>query len=585
MRANHHMEQTGAIGKLRLRIVSQLSNIYPQQDVGSIADRLLAVMGLEKSLNDAPAAEQYWDEQSIAVITYGNTFAEQGEKPLKSLFGFLHKYLRELIDIVHILPFFPSSSDDGFAVTDYTGVNEELGDWDDVERISAEYRTMSDLVINHCSSRNPWFEQFKQGQAPGRDYFIEADPGEDLSMVVRPRTSPLLSRVETVNGIKHVWCTFSHDQVDLDFRNPEVLVEFVRIIRLYLNRGIQIFRLDAVAFLWKQAGTDCLNLEQTHEIVRLLRTLIEHHTPAAVIITETNIPNRQNLTYFGNGNEAHLIYNFSLPPLLVYSLISGNCKYLKTWMMSMPPARFGTTYFNFIASHDGIGLRPVEGHLSDGETQGFIDTMQAFGGTVSWRALGGGQKKPYEVNIALYDALKGTIENGADDMAEKRFICAHAIMLALEGIPAFYIHSLLATRNDYQRMQQTGNPRAINRQRWNLGEIDSLLQQDSHHGRIFGELARLIRIRRTQKAFHPNATQFTMHFGNAIFAFWRQSIDRDQSIFCLNNVSPTVQEINLADINLIVDEDWYDLISASAYPDLYGSISLQPYQSIWLTDR
>ena len=579
------MEQTGAIGKLRLRIVSQLSNIYPQQDVGSIADRLLAVMGLEKSLNDVPAAERYWDEQSIAVITYGNTFAEQDEKPLKSLFGFLHKYLRELIDIVHILPFFPSSSDDGFAVTDYTGVNEELGDWDDVERISAEYRTMSDLVINHCSSRNPWFEQFKQGQAPGRDYFIAADPGEDMSMVVRPRTSPLLSRVETVNGIKHVWCTFSHDQVDLDFRNPEVLVEFVRIIRLYLDRGIQIFRLDAVAFLWKQAGTDCLNLEQTHEIVRLLRTLIEHHTPAAVIITETNIPNRQNLTYFGNGNEAHLIYNFSLPPLLVYSLISGNCKYLKTWMMSMPPARFGTTYFNFIASHDGIGLRPIEGHLSDEETQGFIDTMQAFGGMVSWRALGGGQKKPYEVNIALYDALKGTIENGADDMAEKRFICAHAIMLALEGIPAFYIHSLLATRNDYQRMQQTGNPRTINRQRWNLGEIDSLLQQDSHHGRIFGELARLIRIRRTQKAFHPNATQFTMHFGNAIFAFWRQSIDRDQSIFCLNNVSSTVQEINLADINLIVDEDWYDLISASAYPDLYGSISLQPYQSIWLTDR
>ena len=579
------MELTGAIGKLRLRIASQLSNIYPQQDVGSIADRLLAAMGLEKSLNDAPAAEQYWDEQSIAVITYGNTFAEQDEKPLKSLFGFLHKYLRELIDIVHILPFFPSSSDDGFAVTDYTGVNEELGDWDDVERISAEYRTMSDLVINHCSSRNPWFEQFKRGQAPGRDYFIEADPGEDLSMVVRPRTSPLLSRVETVNGIRHVWCTFSHDQVDLDFRNPEVLVEFVRIIRLYLNRGIQIFRLDAVAFLWKQAGTDCLNLEQTHEIVRLLRTLIEHHTPAAVIITETNIPNRQNLTYFGNGNEAHLIYNFSLPPLLVYSLISGNCKYLKTWMMSMPPARFGTTYFNFIASHDGIGLRPIEGHLSDEETQGFIDTMQAFGGMVSWRALGGGQKKPYEVNIALYDALKGTIENGADDMAEKRFICAHAIMLALEGIPAFYIHSLLATRNDYQRMQQTGNPRAINRQRWNLGEIDRLLQQDSHHGRIFGELARLIRIRRTQKAFHPNATQFTMHFGNAIFAFWRQSIDRDQSIFCLNNVSPTVQEINLADINLIVDEDWYDLISATTYPDLYAGISLQPYQSIWLTDR
>lgn len=579
------MDHNGVTDNLRLRVLSHLSGIYPRRDAGDIADRLLGSMGLGNPLHDTPAARDYWDEKSIAVITYGNTFAGKDEKPLLTLFRFLHKYLRDLTDIVHILPFFPSSSDDGFAVTGYTEVDEELGDWEDIERISGEYRLMADLVINHCSSRNPWFEQFKQGLAPGRDYFIETDPGADLSRVVRPRTSPLLSPVETVNGARHVWCTFSHDQVDLDFRNPEVLVEFVRIIRLYLDKGIRIFRLDAVAFLWKETGTDCLNLEQTHEIVRLLRTLIEHHAPEAVIITETNIPNRQNLTYFGNGNEAHMIYNFSLPPLLVYSLISGTCKHLKTWMMSMPPARFGTTYFNFIASHDGIGLRPTEGHLSDEETRGFIDTMQEFGGLVSWRALGGGQKKPYEVNITLFDALKGTIENGADDMAHRRFICAHAIMLALEGIPAFYIHSLLATRNDFERLQQTGNPRAINRRLWGLAEIDDLLQAESHHGRIFRELSRLIRIRRAQKAFHPNATQFTMHFGNAIFAFWRQSIDRDQSVFCLNNVSDQVQEINLADINLIVDEDWYDLISGAGYPDLYASISIKPYQSIWLTDR
>ena len=579
------MDQTGSNEKLRLRITGHLSHIYPQLDVRAVADRILAVTGQGKPHTDTPAADRYWNEQSIAVITYGNNFSREGEKPLCTLLRFLRNHLRELTDIVHILPFFPSSSDDGFAVTDYTEVNEDLGDWHDIECISGEYRLMSDLVINHCSSRNAWFEQFKRGQAPGRDYFIETDPEADLSAVVRPRTSPILGRVETVNGSRHVWCTFSHDQVDLDFRNPEVLIEFVRIIRLYLDKGIRIFRLDAVAFLWKETGTDCLNLEQTHEIVRLLRTLLEHHAPDAVIITETNIPNRQNLTYFGNGNEAHMIYNFSLPPLLVYSLISGTCKHLKTWMMSMPPARFGTTYFNFIASHDGIGLRPIEGHLADEETQAFIDTMEEFGGLVSWRALSGKQKKPYEVNIALYDALKGTIGNGADDMADRRFLCAHTIMLALEGIPAFYIHSLLATRNDHERLQQTGNPRAINRRLWELAEIDELLQTDSQHGRIFRELSRLIRIRRAQKAFHPNATQFTMHFGNAIFAFWRQSIDRDQSIFCLNNVSDKVQEINLADINLIVDEDWYDLISGTAYPELYASISIKPYQSIWLTDR
>ena len=287
------MHQTGSNGKLRLRITSHLSHIYPQQDVQAIADRILALTGRGKPHNDTPVADRYWNEGSIAVITYGNNFSRGDEKPLRTLLRFLRKYLRDLTDIVHILPFFPSSSDDGFAVTDYDEVNEELGDWGDIECISGEYRLMSDLVINHCSSRNPWFVQFKQGLAPGRDYFIETDPEADLSGVVRPRTTPILSRVETVDGARHVWCTFSHDQVDLDFRNPEVLIEFVRIIRLYLDKGIRIFRLDAVAFLWKQIGTDCLNLEQTHEIVRLVRTLVEYHTPDAVIITETNIPNRQ----------------------------------------------------------------------------------------------------------------------------------------------------------------------------------------------------------------------------------------------------------------------------------------------------
>jgi sucrose phosphorylase len=448
----------------------------------------------------------YWDQSDAIVITYGDTLQAEGEKPLVTLKRFLDSNSEDLLTGVHILPFYPWSSDDGFAVIDYSSVNEALGDWDDIRSIAADYDLMADLVINHCSSRNAWFENFLQDREPGKGYFFTADPGDDLSAVVRPRTTPLLRKVEAVDGERYVWCTFSPDQVDLDFRNPEVLKQFVSIIRQYLDAGVRIFRLDAVAFLWKVPGTTCLNLEETHEIVRLLRTLLEYTAPDTLLITETNIPNRENLAYFGNANEAHCVYNFSLPPLLVNTLVTGDCTYLKQWMMSMPPARNGTAYFNFIASHDGIGLRPAEGLLSNKELDNLVKTMENFGGHVSYRALEGGEQKPYEINISLFDALSGTVQ-GADDYAVERLLCAHAIMLALEGIPGIYIHSLLGTRNDHARVESTGNYRAINRHQWELNELTALLaDENSHHARVFFGLKSLLAIRALQAAFHPNAT-------------------------------------------------------------------------------
>jgi len=331
-------------------------------------------------------------------------------------------------------------------------------------------------------------------------------------------------------------------------------------------------------------GTNCLNLPETHEVVRLLRTLIEHVAPDAVIITETNIPNRENLSYFGNANEAHCIYNFSLPPLLLHTLVNGNCHYLKQWLMSMPPAQNGTAYFNFVASHDGIGLRPAEGLLSETEIAQLMTTMQRFGGKVSWRTTDNGIKKPYEVNIALYDALQGTHE-GPDQWQHDRFICAHAIMLALEGIPAFYIHSLLATGNDLEKVEQTKHNRSINRHQWDFDEIvDQLQDTASQHAQAYQQLTALIAIRREQSAFHPNATQFTLHMGEQIFGFWRQSRDRKQSIFCVYNISPEPQSLLLSDLNLIVTDEWRDLIHGQTYQQSDQLLKIEPYQFLWITN-
>ena len=570
---------------IRLRLQEHLSLIYPEQDVRPVIDRLIDAMGFESGLQEPLQHRNKWDQSDVMVITYGDSMKRESEKPLQTLHQFLRSHLIDCINWVHILPFYPYSSDDGFAVSDYNSVNPELGDWQDISAMASDFQIMADMVVNHCSASHHWFEAYKRGVAPYDRYFAEASPYDDLSAVVRPRTSPLLQAVNTEDGLKHVWCTFSHDQIDLNFSNPDILVEIAKMMCLYMDHGATIFRLDAIAFLWKEVGTSCMSLPQTHEIIRLLRTLAEYKHPDAIMITETNIPNRENLSYFGNGNEAHLIYNFSFPPLMLHAMLTGSSRYLKQWMMSMPPAQSGTTYLNFIASHDGIGLRPAEGLLSDAEIDQVADAMREFGGLISSRTVNAEHSRPYELNIALYDAMKGTLD-GEDGYQFERFICAHTIMLALEGVPAFYLNSLLATCNDTEKVMETGSNRAINRHSWDADQLEGYLHDTStDHARVFEALKKLIALRAKQAAFHPNATQFTLHLGEEVFAFWRQSIGREQSIFAINNLTADEQVIPLSSINLIVTDHWQDLITGEAFDEHHGDLLLQPYQTVWISNR
>ena len=566
-------------------VTDHLSRVYPGLDYNSISKQVVEAMGLCDSAPTTALHQNKWSQADAWIITYGDSILADGEVPLQTLKKFADKHLKEVITGIHILPFFPYSSDDGFSVINYSKVNGSLGEWPDIEAIGADYDLMSDLVINHCSQRSRWFENFKQRKDPGKDYFFEASPDDDLSLVVRPRTSSLLRETQTLDGERHVWCTFSHDQVDLNFENPEVLIEMVKIVRRYLEQGVKIFRLDAVAFLWKEIGTDCVHLPQTHEIVRLYRSLIEAHTPSAIVITETNVPNHENLSYFGNANEAHAVYNFSLPPLLLHAMVSGTSEHLKRWQMSMPPAQAGTFYFNFIASHDGIGLRPSKGLLAQQDLDDLVNAMQNFGGRISWRAVEGGKNEPYEINIALYDAMQGT-KKGPDKWQMQRFICAHAIMLALEGIPGVYIHSMLGTQNDYDRLELTSQNRSINRHKWPSEELEAtLVDEKSHHSKVLSEMKRLLSIRAKQDAFHPNAVQFTLHLGDDVFAFWRQSINRSQSIFCIHNVTDQAISIPISSVNLIGLDLWRDLNSQAEYSDNDESIELQPYGFVWLSNK
>lgn len=567
------------------RVTPLLKQVYGETIASSLSDRLYAIVEPHMSASFDEDRDK-WSQAKTLLITYGNSLkSSNNEPPLRTLDRFLNSYLQDTITGVHILPFCPYSSDDGFAVIDYLAIDPALGTWEDIDHLGKNFNLMVDLVINHISSQHEWFEQFKRGEKPGCDYFIEVDPETDLSDVVRPRSSPLLAEVETVHGTKYVWATFSHDQIDLNFANPEVLVEMVKVVLAYINAGAKYIRLDAIGYLWKTIGTSCIHRPETHALIKVFRQIVQMVNSSVALITETNVPNRENLSYFGNRNEAHMIYNFSLPPLLLNALLQGRSDHLRTWMMSMPPSPVGCAYLNFTASHDGIGMRPTEGLLTEDEYETLLECMQQFGGRISMRRHNDGSESPYEINISLFDAFKGTVK-GEDQWQIERFICSQTIAMAVEGIPAFYIHSLLATPNHADGVVETGQNRTINRRQWDYETLEALISDPkSPQAIVLKELSRRIQIRRRQPAFHPNATQYTLQLRPAIFGFWRQSMTREQSIFSIHNLTDEPQTLRLSDLNLVCTDDWFDLIGGTSISEIYEALDLAPYQSMWLSNR
>ncbi|AMO54503.1 alpha-amylase family glycosyl hydrolase [Endozoicomonas montiporae] len=539
----------------------------------------MVVRRVEHFLYQHKTTEQYdWSEQDIFLISYGNSLIDrQRTPPLQLLKQFLQDHTEGVFNTLHILPYFPFSSDDGFSVIDFMEVNPELGTWEDIQSLSNDFRLMTDLVINHVSRESLWFADYLSGIQPGRDYFIEVDPTTDLSDVTRPRNSPLLVSVTTRRGIRHIWGTFSEDQLDLNFRNPEVLIKMVDIFLFYLSKGTSVIRLDAIAYLWKTIGTSCIHRPETHAIVKLLRLIMNKVRPGGLLLTETNVPNEENLSYFGTGDEAHIVYQFALPPLLLHALNRGTEKYLVHWAKSLPDYKAGCTVLNFTASHDGIGLRALEGIVPDNETQELVDSMHRFGGFISVRTLDDQTEKPYEINISLFDALKGT-RRGEDQWQIQRFLCSQIIMLGMRGIPAVYIHSLLATPNDLAGVERTGRTRSINRRKWFIEELLPELDHDpmSVQSNVFHALIGILNRRKQEPCFHPDNTQTVVEMGTGLFAFRRTDQHSFRSVLAIHNLTAVFQKIELP----AEDQKSVDLLTGSTFEDL----TLKPYQCVWLVN-
>ncbi|ELN2576506.1 TPA: sugar phosphorylase [Enterobacter kobei] len=562
--------------KVNAKIKKLINHIYGESFSDAHLDVLLSKLE-QAAIDITEKRKSGWDEKDVVLITYADQFSAKGEKALPVLTRFYNEWLARTFSHVHLLPFYPWSSDDGFSVIDYHSVAPETGSWQDIAELKQSASLMFDFVCNHMSAKSEWFANYL-AQKPGfDDFFISVDPETDLSAVTRPRALPLLTPFKLHDGsVRHLWTTFSDDQIDLNFASPQVLIAMVDVLLHYLAEGARYIRLDAVGFMWKIPGTSCIHLEQTHCLIQLFRAITDAVAPGTVIITETNVPHKDNISYFGDGeNEAQMVYQFSLPPLVLHAVHRQDVKALSQWAGSLALPSTKTTWFNFLASHDGIGLNPLRGILPESEILSLVEKLQQEGALVNWKNNPDGTRSPYEINVTYLDALSS--QDSPDDERIARFILAHAVLLSFPGVPAVYIQSILGSRNDYEGVERLGYNRAINRKKYTAGQVDlELNNKQSIRHKIYSRLSEFIAIRRGEYAFHPDAQAMFESLDEQILKIVRvaENGERITALFNFSHNVHTVYEEALSGV---------ELLSGQAIDGT--ELTLNPWQVMWIKEN
>ncbi len=548
-------------------ILNRVQYLYPDQ-YEQVYNNILALV--EKWSKQQFSTYPWVDQSDVLMITYGDGIRSKEQSPLQTLSRFADEFLQGYINIIHLLPMFPYTSDDGFSVSDFREINPDLGSWSDVEALSQNYDLMFDAVINHVSASSKYFQEYLKCTPEYQNFFITADPSLDYSLVTRPRTLPLLTPFSTKDGVKHVWTTFSEDQIDLNFKEPKVLLEILDILLMYAAKGARFLRYDAIGFAWKELGTTCMQLPQTHELIKLTRDVLQLCSKGCTIITETNVPHQDNISYFGNGHdEASMVYQFPLPPLTLYSFLSGNADKLTQWAAGLEPTSCDTAYFNFLASHDGIGMRPVEDILTQLEKSFMENAVLERGGQIGYRTLPDGSQVAYELNINYLDAVAGDLLD-AQAIAQK-FLASQCVLMSMMGMPAIYYHSLLGSRNCYQEYESSGIKRRINREKLDLEEIRKELSDPTTlRHMVFTAYTAIIGLRKTIPAFAPNSPQQVLSLDNRIFALLRG--EKGSQVLVLINVSNET-------VTLHTHYMGTDAFTGRTYNK---EITVSPYQYMWI---
>jgi glucosylglycerate phosphorylase len=538
--------------ELRSRVEPLVRQLYPDAH-DQVTEAVLDLAGRYRHLLGGRPVEPA-TERTACLITYGDAIRRRGETPLHTLAAFLRDHVGDVVSDVHLLPMFPWTSDDGFAVVDHREVNPAIGTWADIGDLARDHTVMFDFVANHTSSNSPWFLGWLADDPAYRGYYVERDPEFDDSRVVRPRTTPLYHVFPRADGTKAwAWTTFGEDQVDVDVRQPRVLLELTDVLLGYLARGASAIRLDAIGFLWKQSGTTCLHLPQTHAVIKLWRLLVDHVAPGARLLTETNVPHAENISYFGDGHdEASLVYQFALPPLVLHSFVSGSTTRLSVWAGGVGPVSNTATWFNFLASHDGIGLRATEGMLDDRERQALVDRTRSHGGRVSWASRPDGSRSVYELNLSYLDALCTVDEARDPAILTAKALAAHSILFAFLGVPAVYYHSLVGSPPDLEGMVTSRINRRINRAVLDADRLALELRDDLRRRGVFEGMRHLLDVRRRHRAFSPFGTQQVELLDDRVFAV-RRGVRDDDELWCVTNVTGDVVRLPVSGRDVLTD--------------------------------
>ena len=585
---------------IKKRICDKIAFLYGDENVEQVFQEISRVMTSYYSYKTQKMIEwekgfipaERFTEKDLMMITYGDLIVNPGEKPLKTLNYICDKFLKNRWTTIHILPFYPHSSDRGFSVMDFEEVDPELGTWDDILDLKKNFNLMFDGVINHISSKSKWFQEFLHQNPEYVDIFPHFDsldevPPEQLKLIRRPRTSELLTPFNTLNGVKYVWTTFSHDQIDLNYKNPKVLTQIINLLLYYVRRGADLIRLDAVTYIWHELGTTSASLEETHTVVKLFRDVLDLVAPHVAIVSETNVPHEENISYFGNGyDEAQMVYNFALAPLVLITFYTGNSSHISSWASSLERISDCATYLNFLDSHDGISLQGAKEYLSNEELEIIAQRAVENGGLISYKSESDGTQSPYELNITLFSALNA--ENGKDpeEIQIKRYQAARTIPLVLRGVPGFYSHGLMATKNFKYGVESSGISRDINRKTISLKSlINEIYSGDSLSYRIMNEFGEMMEKRTNEKAFHPNADQEIINVSDSIFSLLRTSVDKTEHVLVIINVTDELQQFRLDMSRFDIHESsWTDILSEKKFNFQNGEVSLtlEAYDVLWL---
>ena len=566
-----------------------LREIYPEhseQEINSVWSQLLQILDpfrVKHEINQ-DEIESIWDSSSVVLITYPDSIYRKDESTLKTLTEFVKNRLGGLSSVIHVLPFLPSTSDGGFAVSNHEKIDDTFGNWNDLKDLSSKHKIMADLVLNHVSSSHPWVHQFIKSEDPGPSYIVSPSETNVWENVIRPRNTSLFTNINTKQGFKSVWTTFGPDQIDVDWRNPHIFLEFLKLLVRYITNGADWIRLDAIAFIWKEPYTTCLHLDPVHSIVKLLNKCLKIIKPSAVLITETNVPEKENLSYLIEGNEANLAYNFTLPPLLLEAIYTGKTDLLKSWLSTWKELPRHTSLLNFTSSHDGIGLRALEGIMDDQRIHNLLVESEKRGGLVSHRRLSNGDDQPYELNISWWSAMSN---EGSDNTVFQfeRFLLSQIFTLSIKGVPAFYLPSVLASPNDIDSFRKTGQRRDLNREKFEANQLlDVLKNFDSPASKNISYLTHIVKVRSRLKAFHPEASMKCISTNIANCIILQRGLDED-SVYVICNMSSKFLSISplnqINSLELTSEKRLLDNISGSYFNT--DTFKLNPYQVVWLT--